>query len=101
MRCSSRLDPFGAPPLVTRSTAPPSMPRSSEGGGAHTPAPPPCRHRVLDLAPLRHVERAVVERDREPVLVDAPQLLKNHFRLHAGVDEHERGLVAGGPGLNI
>ena len=35
-----------------------------------------------------------MERDGEPIVVDAPQLLKNHLGLAAGVDEDERGLVA-------
>ncbi len=65
-----------------------------ERGGADHGAQTPRRHGVLDLAPLRHVERAVMQRDREPVLVDAPQLLEDHLGLHARVDEDERGLVA-------
>ena len=93
MRCSSREEPFGAPTLMTRSTSPQSTPRSSEE--VHTTARrrPDC-HRLLDLAPLRHVERTVMQRDREIVVVDAPQFLEQVFRLAAGVDEHQRGLVA-------
>jgi hypothetical protein len=30
------------------------------------------RHRRLDFAALRHVKRAVMERDRKRILVDAP-----------------------------
>ena len=60
---------------------------------AHHRAQPPGRHRVLDLAALRHVERAVMQRDRKPVVVDAPQRVEDHLGLAAGVDEHERGLV--------
>ena len=63
------------------------------GGGDHG-AQPAGRHRVLDLAALRHVERAVMQRDREAVVVDAPQLLEHHLGLHARVDEDQRGLVA-------
>ena len=32
------------------------------------------RHRLLDLAALRHVERTVMQRDRKIVVVDAPQV---------------------------
>ena len=52
------------------------------------------RHRVLDLAALRDVERAVMQRDGEAVVVHAPQVLEQHLGLAAGVDEHQRGLVA-------
>ena len=51
-------------------------------------------HRVLDLAALGDVERAVMQRDREAVVVHAPELLEQHLGLAAGVDEHQRGLVA-------
>ena len=53
----------------------------------------PRRHRVLDLAALGNVERAVMQRDRKPVVVHAPQVLEQHLGLAAGVDEHQRGLV--------
>ena len=52
------------------------------------------RHRVLDLAALGDVERAVMQRDREAVVVHAPEILEQHLGLAAGVDEHQRGLVA-------
>ena len=64
-----------------------------ERGGADHGAQPARGHRVLDLAALRHVERAVMQRDREVVVVDAPQLLEDHLGLAAGVDEHQRRLV--------
>ena len=51
------------------------------------------RHGVLDFAPLRHIERTVMQRNGEVVVVDAPQLLENPFSLAAGVDEDERRLV--------
>ena len=93
MRCSSREAPFGAPTLITRSTSPQSMPRSSEEV-ATTARRRPGRHRGLDLAALRDIERAVMQRDGEVVVVDAPQLLEDALGLAAGVDEHQRGLVA-------
>ncbi len=34
-----------------------------------------------------------MERDGEAVIIDAPQLLEQHLRLAAGVDEHQRGAV--------
>ena len=51
-------------------------------------------HRILDLAALRDVERAVMQGDGEVVVVHAPQLLKQKLGLAADVDEHQRGLVA-------
>ena len=50
-------------------------------------------HGVLDLAALRNVERAVMQRDGEIVVVDAPQFLEQQFGLAAGVDEDQRRLV--------
>ena len=92
MRCMMRQAPFGAPTLTTRSTSPQSMPRSSVA--VQTTALQLARdHRRLDPAALRHVERAVVERDGEPVVVEVPQLLERVLRLHARVDEDERRLV--------
>ena len=69
------------------------MPRSSEEVQT-TARSLPLRHRGLDLAPLRHVERAVMQRDGEAVVVHAPELLEQHLGLAAGVDEDERGAVA-------
>src|SRR6478609_6401620 len=65
-----------------------------ERGGAYDRAQPARRHGGLDLATLRDIERAVMQRNREPVVVDVPQLLKDHLSLAAGVDEDERGIVA-------
>jgi hypothetical protein len=44
---------------------------------AHDRAQAAARHRLFDLAPLRYVERAVMQRDREIVVVDVPELLKD------------------------
>ena len=65
-----------------------------ERGGADHAAQFAGRHRVLDLAALGDIERAVMQRDREPIVVHAPEILEQHFGLAAGVDEHQRGLVA-------
>ena len=65
-----------------------------ERGRADHAAKFPRRHRVLDLAALRDVERAVMQRNRQPIVVHAPQILEQHLGLAAGVDEHQRGLVA-------
>ena len=65
-----------------------------ERGGADHAAQLSRRHRVLDLAALGDVERAVMQRDREAVVVHAPKILEQHFGLAAGVDEDQRGLVA-------
>ena len=51
-------------------------------------------HCGFDLAALGDVERAVMQRNCEAVVVDAPQLLKDALGLAAGVDEDERRLVA-------
>jgi len=60
-----------------------------QGGGAdHGPQLAP-GHGGLDLAPLLGGQRAVVERDRQVVLVQPPQLLEGELRLPAGVDEHQ------------
>src|SRR4029079_1757927 len=62
-------------------------------GRAHDRTQFACSHRIFHAAPLRNVERAVVKSNGETVVVHAPKLLKEKFRLAAGVDEHERGLV--------
>ena len=48
-----------------------------ERGGAHDRAQAPARHRRFDLAPLRYVERAVMQRDGEIVVIDVPELLED------------------------
>ena len=58
-------------------------------------------HRRLHLAALGGVERAVVEGDREGVLVDAPQLVEEHLRLGARVDEDEAGAVRLDEGVDV
>ena len=65
-----------------------------ERGGADHRAQAAGRHRLLDLAALRDVERAVMQRDREIVVVDAATAPgRCDFGLAAGIDENERGLV--------
>ena len=61
-----------------------------ERRGAHHRLELALAHRRLDAAPLRDVERAVVEGDREPVVVEIPQRLEHGLGLHARVDEDER-----------
>ena len=48
------------------------------------------RHRRLDAAALLHLERAVMQRDRQRRLVQPPQRLEHQLRLGARVDEHDR-----------
>ena len=43
-----------------------------EGRRRHDRAQLALRHRRLDLAALRHVKRAVMERDRKRILIEAP-----------------------------
>ena len=64
-----------------------------ERGGAHHGAQLAGAHRVLDLAALRDIERTVMQRDGEVVVVDAPQRLEGELRLAAGIDENQRRLV--------
>ena len=65
-----------------------------ERGGADHALQPARSHRVLDLAALRDIKRAVMQRDGETIVVHAPEILKQHLGLAAGVDEDQRGLVA-------
>ena len=60
-----------------------------ERGGAHHGLERAGGHGGLDLAASRGVERAVVQRDGQAVVVDAPQLLEHQLGLAARVDEHE------------
>ena len=78
---------------MTRSTSPPVDAEIQRGGTDHA-AQFSRSHRVFDLAALRDVERAVMQRDREPIVVHPPEVLEQHLGLAAGVDEHQRGLVA-------
>ncbi len=65
------------------------MPRSSEDGGHHR-AQLALRHRRLDPAALRHVQAAVMQRDRQRRFVQPPQRLEHQLGLGAGVDEDDR-----------
>ena len=47
-------------------------------------------HRGFDLFALSGIERAVMQADRQIVIVGAPEFLEGEFGLHAGVDEDER-----------
>ena len=47
-------------------------------------------HRLLDAPALADIERAVMQRDRQRVLVDAPELLEQQLGLAARVDEQQR-----------
>ena len=51
-------------------------------------------HRLLHAPPLADVERAVMKRDRQRVLVHPPKLLEHHLRLAARVDEDQRRAMA-------
>ena len=91
-RWISRLAPFGAPTLMTRSTSPQSMPRSSVEV-ATTALSVPAAMAASTLRRRAGVERAVMQRDRQVVVVDAPQLLEQQLGLAARVDEHQRQAV--------
>ena len=92
MRWRMRDAPFGAPTFIDEIDVAP-VDAEIERGGADHRAQPAGRHRRFDFAPLRHVERAVMQRDGEIVFVDVPELLKHAFGLAAGVDEYERGAM--------
>jgi hypothetical protein len=64
-----------------------------ERRGGNDGAQPVFRHGRLHLAALADIERAVVQRDRQRVLVDAPEFLKEDFRLAARVDEEQCGTM--------
>ena len=51
------------------------------------------RHGRFHLAAARGIERAVMQGDRQVVVVDAPQLLEQQLGLAARVDEHQRQVV--------
>ena len=64
-----------------------------EAGGRDQPAQPARRHRPFDLAPRLDRQAAVVDADRERLVVDRPQVLEDQLGEAAGVAEDERGLV--------
>ena len=64
-----------------------------ERGGRHHGAQLAGGHRRLDLAALLDGERAVMQADRQVLLVDAPQPVEHQLGLGARVHEHDRGLV--------
>jgi hypothetical protein len=88
MRCSRRDEPLGAPICTTRSTAPQSMPRSSEEVATTARSrprpsrPPPCG------AARRRGCRGAAR--WQAVVVQVPELLEHELRLGAGVDEDQR-----------
>ena len=51
------------------------------------------RHRRLDLAAAGGIERAMMQRDRQAVLVHPPQFLEQQLGLAAGVHENQRQIV--------
>ncbi len=71
MRWISRLAPFGAPRLMTRSTSPQSC-RDRAWRCRHR-LQPPLRHRRLDLAALACIQRSMMQRDRQVVVVQRPE----------------------------
>ncbi len=63
------------------------------GGGDHR-VQLAARHGGLDLAPLLAREAAVVQRDRQVLLVEPPELLEHQLGLGPGVDEDQRRPLA-------
>ena len=64
-----------------------------ERRGGNNGAQPVVGHGRLDLAALANIERAMMQGDRQIVVIDRPELLKQQFRLRAGIDEEQRRLV--------
>ena len=64
-----------------------------ERRGRHHGAQPARRHRRLDLAALLDGKRAVMQADRQVLVVEAPQTVEGEFGLRTRIDEHDRGLV--------
>ena len=64
-----------------------------EAGGATSARSLPARHRRLDLAPRLEREAAVVDADRQRLVVDRPQVLEDQLGEAARVAEDERRLV--------
>ena len=61
--------------------------------GAHDRAQSASGHGRFDLAPLRDIERTVMQRDRQVGVIDLPQRVEHQLGLHARVDEDECQLV--------
>ena len=72
-----------------------------ERRGADDGIEPTGSHRGLDLAALADIERAVMQRDAMPGIVDLPEHLEHPFGLHAGVDEDQRELVRADLGIDF
>ena len=90
IRCTMREAPLGEASWITRSTSPQSMPRSSVEVQTTARSSP----RAIAASTLRRCsarQRAVVQGDRQVVVVQPPQLLEGELGLEAGVDEDQRG----------
>ena len=61
-----------------------------EAGGGDQGAQFPARHRPLNLAPRFLRQRAVMDADRQGVLVGIPQLLEDQFGEEPGIGEDQR-----------
>ena len=89
MRCSRRLDPFGAPDMDDEIDIAP-VDAEIERRGADHGAQLSRRHRRFDLAPLADIERAVMQRDRQASSLAVHRALEEHLRLPARIDEDQR-----------
>ena len=92
IRCIRRLHALGRAHLDHQVDVAPVDAEIERGGRDHG-AQLARRHRRLDLAALLDGERAMMQADRQVVLVDAPQRVEHQLGLGARVDEHDRGLV--------
>ena len=72
-----------------------------EGRGRHHGPQRVRLHRLLDAPPLADIERAVMQCDRQRLLVHAPQRLEHELGLHAGVDEDQRQPVRLDRGIDV
>ena len=88
-RCSRRDDAFGRADLDHLVHAAP-IDAEIERGGGDDRAQLAGRHGRFDALALRQVQAAVMQRDRQRVVVELPQFLEQQFALGARIDEHDR-----------
>ena len=91
MRCMRREAPFRRADIDDEIDVAP-VDAEIERRGADDRPQAACRHRRFDAAALARIERAVMQRDRQAILVDMPELLENRLGLGPRIDEDERHL---------
>ena len=69
--------------------------------GADDGLDPACHHRRLHPAALAGIERAVMQRDGQRVVIDAPQLGEHQLSLRPRVDENQRHFCSLDGSINL